>query len=569
MMHRFMVLNYPGHLDIARYFASKQEARSLIDVSLLREGRWPGRPRLDWRRLFIASGASDRPLHPPLWTLTGIPCMRTACVCYPCMAAGFHSVWLAGPFLPCCPIHGSPIIERCPACGELISGRLSIWAAHNPGHCPCGWRFMSVTQAARGSDPIDGMERLDAYVTWLHQHHEAIARALPPGASRRELQMPVWANIRRRWILTMPGELCEFLMRSLTQSEAPVASILVPRALDAHIASRAWRCIGSPGDGIAESGHMENPVAPMAPETTGRWMLSCVKSLRRHVWGRHGHAFDHLPRIDHPLAANRFETVSSQEFAWQQHSARSSWDTDLMDRMLGRLASDIPGEAVSRERAGWYWLRRTVTLPQSTIGSALFAWLSQHLACEVALVALDETLRRAAGVAPRPIQFAWRLEPQATGEPALFVDRDRRPLSLMRAPEVVRRWRCVLLPGANWAVRRGDCGVPSRIPGTMLAELPARYARRAFALTGRSTVLQCAASDLEVIGETVGEAAQLQRAVLRYHARLMRALDYAIPPSGAQSPLAWYLPEDSLHPRREEARYMNTRLKHRSGFYDG
>lgn len=96
--------------------------------------------------------------------------------CEACIVRGYHSPIHQLPWVACCPIHGIPLRERCPECGNIIPVR--IWANGNLGHqrtkskintdfCHCNlWPGMADSQWPSGLKRSD-VRPIGAYLRWL------------------------------------------------------------------------------------------------------------------------------------------------------------------------------------------------------------------------------------------------------------------------------------------------------------------------------------------------------------------------------------------------------------------
>jgi hypothetical protein len=69
-------------------------------------------------------------------------------LCPQCTAAGYHSALLSLRLLDRCPIHGVPLLDRCP-CGRHFSESLDAFGYRHPSSCVCGQLVFFTRETCR------------------------------------------------------------------------------------------------------------------------------------------------------------------------------------------------------------------------------------------------------------------------------------------------------------------------------------------------------------------------------------------------------------------------------------
>lgn len=137
--------------------------------------------------------------------------------CSSCADVGFHAALFQLQSSVRCPIHGSPIREACPRCGELIPYSVQGTALENPYGCRCG----RVLWKERDSTEWEGISRTDTAVLKEWRSWQAQLRA----CSKPRLLGSMSHDIELLEIAGQDGDLYKEL--ALSTSASPVVRRLL------------------------------------------------------------------------------------------------------------------------------------------------------------------------------------------------------------------------------------------------------------------------------------------------------------------------------------------------------
>ncbi|REE07590.1 hypothetical protein B0G71_8124 [Paraburkholderia sp. BL27I4N3] len=108
----------------------------------------------------------------PLRVALAVPQPR---VCLACLASGYHSALFSVALLDACPIHHTPLVDRC-HCGAPFSAALRSPADFGTaGSCPCGrLHFFTHESCRRPTMTPDMTHALTSVAAWLHSLSQLI-----------------------------------------------------------------------------------------------------------------------------------------------------------------------------------------------------------------------------------------------------------------------------------------------------------------------------------------------------------------------------------------------------------
>jgi hypothetical protein len=123
-------------------------------------------------------------------------------LCFACLAAGYHAALFSVSLLETCPIHGTPLVERC-HCGALFHATLHSAADYGmAGSCRCGRLHFFTRETCRQPTLAPEMTRvLDPLAAWLQALSGLIRPALVEAALRQRAPGSV------EWLAATAGKL--------------------------------------------------------------------------------------------------------------------------------------------------------------------------------------------------------------------------------------------------------------------------------------------------------------------------------------------------------------------------
>ncbi|SCU77898.1 conserved hypothetical protein [Cupriavidus necator] len=115
-------------------------------------------------------------------------------LCFACLAAGYHAALYSVALLEACPIHGTPLVDRC-YCGAPFSATLRSLADYAAaGCCRCGrLHFFTHETCRRPTLAPDTARALDPVAAWLEALSGLVRSArLDDALCRHAPDVPAW-----------------------------------------------------------------------------------------------------------------------------------------------------------------------------------------------------------------------------------------------------------------------------------------------------------------------------------------------------------------------------------------
>jgi len=118
-------------------------------------------------------------------------------VCLACLASGYHSALFSVALLDACPIHHTPLVDRC-RCGAPFNAALrSLADFGTAGSCQCGrLHFFTHETSRQPSMTADMTQALIPIVAWLH----ALSRLIRPSRLDEALSQHLTGSLE--WLAT-------------------------------------------------------------------------------------------------------------------------------------------------------------------------------------------------------------------------------------------------------------------------------------------------------------------------------------------------------------------------------
>lgn len=538
-VHRAIALNrlQPQELPRRPGTAAVYRAQNLlfnepdpIDTAAL--ALWLGEPAqaLHWSHLGAAA-----PWMRALFT----PGLR---ICTACLCQGYHSALLSLRLLQTCPIHGTPLRQRC-SCGRSFSPWLMARDFGSSGSCPCGaLSFLTTESCRRPALQRAACAAFDPVVCWLQQWTEVVA--LRPAARARQFEDErAWLGAIVQWCKALGLEYPALFLQPSQESRHTL------------VVHRSGRTLASAADPTA---------ARPAPGTSPTALVyrAMSRHLRRHVLRRLGvwsAAFEHSAdplHIAELLARQRPALLAFAALLWAREvecgTQERRWQRDSACRHARR---ELP-EPLMPEAPLLRHDTQSAELLQR-LDARSRHWLEYHAAGAVMAALWRHALSRAT-MAARAGLASWeantcsisqlcscmatieadgglRLACMSATEPGLCVQlKADKPQRRHAATECDARRRTALLdtcqgPCLTWSAREGWHVQASRHPGDgpckrhrLLGIVQARPRFWLFTSRGEFVARHCTVA-MQALGSTVREAIGALRAGVRHHACLWGA----------------------------------------------
>lgn len=218
-------------------------------------------------------------LPPWLQAALVVPRLR---LCFACLAEGYHAALFSVSLLDTCPIHGTPLVERC-HCGALFRPTLHSAADYGmAGSCRCGRLHFFTRETCRRPTLAPAMTRvLDPLAAWLQALSGLIRPALVEAALRQGAPGSVeWlAATASKLGLAYPACLRPLSFPSTHVPTTlcvspPSAAVRPPRV--AHADAGAWSWQAAPAVSVyrALARHVRRHQAPYENYWVARFMAS-------------------------------------------------------------------------------------------------------------------------------------------------------------------------------------------------------------------------------------------------------------------------------------------------------